>query len=191
MRGPAGSGSHGFAQQGAEPYAAGMTNDPTLATILESAWRLMESGVADPQHGCHWPVLASLAADGAPDARTVVLRAASRQRRELQVHSDAQAGKLAQLARDPRACLVLHDGPARTQLRAHGRMRVHQGDAAAALAWQALPPHSQALYAGAQRFALLVLSIDSLDWLLIDPAGHRRAGFAWAGETLSARWLAP
>ena len=168
-----------------------MMNDPTLETILEGAWQLLENGVADPQHGCHWPVLASIAADGAPDARTVVLRAASRLRRELQVHSDAQAGKLAQLARDPRACLVLHDGPARTQLRVHGRTQVHQGDTAASLAWQALPPRSQALYAGPERFALLVISIEYLDWLLIDPSGHRRAGFAWAGDILTARWLVP
>ena len=168
-----------------------MMNDPTLETIWEGTWQLLAAGVADPQHGCHWPVLASIAADGAPDARTVVLRAADRQRRELRVHSDAQAGKIAQLARDPRTCLVLHDGPARTQLRAHGRTRVHQGDEAALHAWQALPAHSQALYAGPERFALLVISVDYLDWLLIDPAGHRRAGFAWAGETLTARWLVP
>ena len=168
-----------------------MMNDPTLETILDDAWQLLAAGVTDPQHGCHWPVLASIAADGAPDARIVVLRAADRPRRELQVHSDAHAGKLAQLARDPRTCLVLHDGPARTQLRVHGRTRLHHGDPVATLAWQALPARSRALYAGPARFALLVISMEHLDWLLIDPAGHRRAGFEWTGDSLSARWLVP
>ncbi|HPU50494.1 MAG TPA: pyridoxamine 5'-phosphate oxidase family protein [Burkholderiaceae bacterium] len=165
--------------------------DPMLEKILESAWQLLEDGAADPQHGCHWPVLASIAVDGGPDARTVVLRAVCRERRELQVHSDARAGKLGQLARDPRSCVVFYDGPSRTQLRVHGRTQVHHNDAAALDAWHALPPRSQALYEGPQRFAVLAVAVDALDWLLIDPAGHRRAGFSWPNGSLAARWLQP
>lgn len=160
-----------------------MTHDPTLLPILESAWRMLTLASADPRHGFHWPVLASAALDGGPDARTVVLRAVDTDTRTLQVHSDTDTGKLAQLARDPRVCLVFHDGPARTQLRARGRALIHVGDPVAQIAWQRLPAHSRALYAGIERFAVLAIGVEHLDWLLLDAAGHRRAGFDWpAGQ---------
>ena len=154
--------------------------DAALAWVLEQAWALLETGCADPAHGCHWPVLATVALDGSADARTVVLRAVDTGARELAVHSDARAGKLAQLRANPRACLVFHDGPGRTQLRASGPIGIHAGDETAMQAWAALRPQSRSLYDGFARFALLRLRITTLDWLLLDPAGHRRARFRWA-----------
>jgi len=122
--------------------------DPALATVLAQSWTLLAQGCADPAHGCHWPVLATVALDGSADARTVVLRAVDPAARALAVHSDARAGKLAQLRANPHACLVFHDPAARIQLRASGPIAIHAGDAAAAQAWAALRPQSQALYAG-------------------------------------------
>lgn len=168
-----------------------MPNNLCLTNILASAWQLLASGCADPQHGCHWPVLASTAADGAPDARTVVLRALDTDRRTLQIHSDAQAGKLAQLRRDPRVCLVFYDGPARTQLRVHGAASLHLDDPVANAAWARLPAHSRALYDGRSRFAVLMVAVRQIDWLLLDPAGHQRAGFVWPDGLLQAGWLTP
>lgn len=157
--------------------------DPALATVLAQSWTLLAQGCADPAHGCHWPVLATVALDGSADARTVVLRAVDPAARALAVHSDARAGKLAQLRANPHACLVFHDPAARIQLRASGPIAIHAGDAAAAQAWAALRPQSQALYAGFARFTLLRLRVTALDWLLLDPAGHRRARFRWvAGD---------
>jgi hypothetical protein len=166
--------------------------------VLAQAWSLLETGCADPAHGCHWPVLATVALDGSADARTVVLRAVDRGARELSVHSDARAGKLAQLRANAQACLVFHEPSARTQLRASGPMRIHEGDEAAAQAWAALRPQSRSLYDGFARFALLRLQVVALDWLLLDPAGHRRARFRWAavaGEgddpVREAAWVEP
>ncbi len=44
---------------------------------------------------------------------------------------------------------------------------------------------------GRAHFAAVMLHFDHLDWLLLDPAGHRRARFDWADGALSATWLAP
>lgn len=168
------------AQPAATGGLPGSLHDPALATALAQAWALLERGCADPAHGCHWPVLATVALDGSADARTVVLRAVDAGARALAVHSDARAGKLAQLRAEPRACLVFHDAVARTQLRASGPIRIHQGDDDADRAWSALRPQSRALYDGFARFALLRLRVTDLDWLLLDPSGHRRARFRWA-----------
>lgn len=160
--------------------------DTTLATIREDAWRMLALGSRDAGHGFHFPVLATTTIDGGPDARTVVLRGVDVATRELQLHTDARAGKLVQLQRDPRVCLVFHDAPSRTQLRLWGDAQAHNGDAAAAGAWQRLPDHSRALYDSEQRFVLLTIVAARLDWLLLDPAGHRRAAFEWKGDTVRA-----
>jgi hypothetical protein len=161
-----------------QPATTGI--DPALAAVLAQAWALLARGRTDPAHGCHWPVLATVGLDGGADARTVVLRALDPARRELAVHSDAHAGKLGQLNAEARACLVFHDAPGRTQLRARGPIRSHVADDAAARAWATLAPHSRALYAGFERFALLRMRVTDLDWLLLDPNGHRRARFHWS-----------
>ncbi|RVT40691.1 pyridoxamine 5'-phosphate oxidase family protein [Sphingobium algorifonticola] len=41
------------------------------------------------------------------------------------------------------------------------------------------------------HFAVLVASIDSIDWLYLAAAGHRRARFATDGAGWSGRWLIP
>ena len=168
-----------------------MPINAALKNILDNAWQLLAAGCADPQHGYHWPVLASTASDGGPDARTVVLRALSADHRTLQIHSDAQAGKLAQLRSDPRVCLVFYHGAARTQVRVRGEASLHLDDALAQIAWTRLSVHSQALYDGPARFAVLTVTIRQIDWLLLDPSGHRRAAFEWTEGLLQARWLDP
>jgi hypothetical protein len=55
------------------------------------------------------------------------------------------------------------------------------------------PPAAPADVAAARdNFAVLVLRMDSLDWLLLAHAGHRRARFDWdAAGALAAKWIAP
>lgn len=184
-----------------------------LATILSAAWDLLRAGAADPDDDAHWPVLAT-GGPGGPDARTVVLRAAHPSDGQLLLHSDRRAGKLAELAADPRACLVVHHGRRRTQVRAWGEVTVATTGEAVDAAWARLSPSSRAMYAqavapgtpvdapqsaakaagdGRDRFALLTLSVRALDWLALQAAPHRRARFEWSGPGAApvARWLAP
>ena len=130
--------------------------DPaSLPAILEAAWALLARGAADPAEDCHWPVLASVdaRARGAPaaDARVVVLRRACADSRELEVHSDVRAHKLAQLAAAPRACLVFHDRRRQLQLRAWADARVHAGDAVARRGWDGLAASSKRTYLAPRR----------------------------------------
>ncbi len=44
---------------------------------------------------------------------------------------------------------------------------------------------------GRDNFMAIVSQIDSLDWLLLDPLGNRRARFDWDGDEMSASWIVP
>ena len=128
-----------------EPPAAGATK----ARILSAAWASLERAARERTGDLRWPVLASVdARDRArprADARVVVLRRAQAATRELEVHSDARANKLAQL-RDAGACLVFVDRAREVQLRAWGDARIHAGDAVARRAWDALAASSRRAY---------------------------------------------
>jgi len=125
-------------------------DDASLQAILAAAWTMLERGAARADDDGHWPVLASVDSRDpervAPDARVVVLRRADRVATELEIHSDARAHKLAQLGAVPRACLVFHDRGRDVQLRVHGEVRVHVGDALARAAWNRLSASSRRAY---------------------------------------------
>ncbi len=164
---------------------------PDLAALPARIWQTLVQGSGDPAHGFHWPVLASLRQPGVPDARTVVLRHADPAGRVLLIHSHRRAGKIGQLQARPPVCLVFHDTASRTQVRAHGEATVHAQDALSAQAWQGLAAHSRGLYQGADDFAVLRVVVGELDWLLLDPAGHRRAGLRWSAGGWQSSWLEP
>ena len=183
--------------------------------ILAAAWALLSHGATDSNDPLHWPVMATMGAIG-PDARTVVLRAVHPADRGIDVYSDRRSGKLAELQRDPRTCMVFHHPQRRVQLRVWGPMRVlTQGDQVDQ-AWNALSPSSRALYrqvvhpgypiarpqdaevlsvpeAGREQFAVLRLSVHALDCLHLHDGHQRRCRFDWPEnqDTPMTRWLAP
>jgi hypothetical protein len=125
-------------------------DDATLEAILAAAWWLLERAAAVSAEDWHWPVLAGVDARDAArpraDARVVVLRAADRGARTLEIHSDLRAHKLSQLRACPAACLVFHDRRRELQLRAWADASVHAGDAVALRAWERLGASSRRAY---------------------------------------------
>jgi pyridoxamine 5'-phosphate oxidase len=184
-----------------------------LAETLVETWRLLRLGAADPASALHLPVLASLRADGAPAARTVVLRAVDETSRSLRIHTDRRSAKCGEIDRDPRVVLHFYDPDRLVQLRMDCSATLHCDDALADRAWIDNPPATQALYRvapgpgvpidaaecfdakaaedGRGNFAAIVAGIERLDWLHLAPQGHRRARFDWADGRLRATWLVP
>jgi hypothetical protein len=150
----------------------------------------------------------------------VVLRAADRGARSLEIHSDLRAHKLAQLRASPAACLVFHDRRRELQLRAWADASVHAGDAIAQRAWARLGASSRRAYraprtpgtvsdapddnlpdalvvddaqAGFASFAAIVLRVRGLEWLRLGRPAHRRARFEWHPDDgrASAAWIRP
>lgn len=188
-----------------------------LAAALAEALRLLARGVADRRHPFHTPTLATVGADGAPRARTLVLRGCDAGARTLRLHTDRRAGKWAELLAEPRCALHLYDAGAGLQLRLAGRASLHAGDdPAAEEAWAASRPFSRACYAvapapgtpvaapppaprdggatGRENFGAIRFRWREIEWLWLAAEGHRRARFAWPeGEAgaPSATWLVP
>lgn len=195
------------------PAAEAAALDDDLAAVLVEAWRLLRRGPADATSPLHLPVLVSLRADGAPTARTVVLRAVDEATRSLRIHTDRRSAKCCEIDRDPRVALHFYDADRLMQLRMDCLATLHQDDALADHAWLDNPPATQALYRvgpgpgvpinaaedfdakavedGRGNFTAIVARIERLDWLHLAPNGHRRARFDWSGGRLRGTWLVP
>jgi general stress protein 26 len=184
-----------------------------LEAMLAAALDALARGVADRRSPMHTPSLATIARDGAPSVRTVVLRAVDPAARAVFIHTDRRSPKVAELAADPRAMLQAYDAPARMQIRLAGHATLHHDDAIADAAWAASRETSRMTYAtghppgtplpeppaaprdaeaGRAHFAVVALHVHTLDCLVLEGAGHRRARFTWgAVGTPAATWLAP
>jgi hypothetical protein len=187
-----------------------------LAAARAEAFALLARGVADRRHPFHTPTLATLGLDGAPRARTLVLRGFDAPSRTLRLHSDARSDKVAELARDPRAALHLYDAGGKVQIRLEGTAQVHRDDALAEAAWAASRPFSRMCYAiepapgtpiaapppaprpdpgdeaaGRVHFSAITLTFARMEWLWLAAEGHRRALFTWTPDGAEATWLVP
>ncbi len=187
-----------------------------LDGTLEEAWRMLDSGASDRRAAFHTPALASLSLDGAPSARTVVLRRVSRAERWLQAHTDRRSEKAREVLVDPHVSLHFYDPSAKVQLRIAGLASLHTEDAVADDAWaqsrsfsrecyriepgpgtpladprEAVIPQVENPEAGREHFAVLRVRAQTLEWLYLAARGHRRARFDWRYERMDARWLTP
>jgi len=81
------------------------------------AWRMLEAGARSAKRAFHTPVLATVDAEGAPQARTVVLREADASTRVLRANTDQRSPKAAQLRHDSRVQMLFYDPDAKVQVR--------------------------------------------------------------------------
>lgn len=187
-----------------------------LDEVLRDLWERLAAGVEDRRAAFRTIQLATLAPDGAPRVRTVVLRGVDASAGRLSIHSDARSEKIAGLVRDARAEAQGYDPDAKAQLRVAGRVVIHGEDAEAEAAWSATAPGARRTYrgpppgapldhpaegevearptapdAGRLVFRLLTLEAERLDWLRLAAAGHRRARFVRDGDRWRGRWIAP
>jgi pyridoxine/pyridoxamine 5'-phosphate oxidase len=185
----------------------------TLSAVLEESFALLAEGAADPHSPWRHPALATVAPDGRPGVRTLVLRRFDPAARCVDLHTDGRSPKMATLAANPRAALHGWDCGRRIQLRLDGVIAVADA-AATARAWDALHAGSRATYAAALApgtpiadpgavpaprderaaradFRVLALRFDALEYLSLARQDHRRARFDWKGEDCQATWLVP
>lgn len=187
-------------------------NDAELEQLPGLAWDRLKDGAARGRDPFHTPVLASVH-DGVPQARTVVLRAANPDARELVCHTDQRSPKIAALGQSGDIAWVFYDPGAKLQLRLRGPGVLHHQDDFAAERWAASRPGSRLCYQnpfapgtgidvpesalpdaeleGYSHFTAIRCTVEAFDWLYLDARGHRRAGFQWWDDSWQGRWLAP
>ena len=184
-----------------------------LAELHDWLWQALDRAITDPGHGFHTGVLANAAS-----ARTLVLRGARREPPQILFWSDRRAPKVAQLQTDPRATLVVHAERRQLRLSgtmsihlddalaeaewARCTLSSRRAYLALAAPGSVLPAPGSALpegldtraptleesLPGRMNFAVLRLAVEQIDCLLLEPGGHRRAGFMGDGN---GEWRVP
>ncbi|WP_050929529.1 pyridoxamine 5'-phosphate oxidase family protein [Aestuariivita boseongensis] len=180
-----------------------MSDPSNLAAFLDLAW----SCLTDKTSPARQLSFATVAPDGAPQVRTVVLRAADRAGAVVEVHTDAASAKIAALDADPRAQLMIWDEGLRLQIRLSARVEV-LGGAAVAGHWERVPeasrasygkspapglpiagPHDYTLLHDRAAFRVLRCHVQAMDLVELQEI-HRRAVYL-AGDGWSGQWLVP
>ncbi len=175
--------------------------------LLAQAWQHLARGVADRRAPARHPVLATVSPDGLPEARMVVLRAASESAGTLEIHSDSETPKVAALRARPVAALHVWVPKARLQIRMSAEVEILTG-AQVMAQWEKVPcaarvsygtepapgkpiaqAHDYAQPGDPARFAVLHCILSRMDLLQLDTP-HRRAVYCrqdlWQGT-----WVAP
>jgi len=184
-----------------------------LDYLLDDVWDILAQGVRVRFAAAHTPTLATLR-NGAPNVRTVVLRAVSRASAMIFVHADRHSGKVQELIHQPACSLHIFDAGRRVQLRIEAHASLHVDDDIADGQWAAL----QAQYRAQQRrssaavaaqgipevaiddvdglaeagrredFVAIALHVSAIEWLHIGSRGRRRARFE-IGASPKGYWL--
>ncbi|WP_417247820.1 pyridoxamine 5'-phosphate oxidase family protein [Celeribacter sp.] len=179
-----------------------------LAQLFNVAWAVLLPQEINRRIDARLATLATIGADGAPEARGVVLRAADPARGTVDIFTDAATPKCAEIEADPRVALTLWREDMLVQIRLRGTMEVIEG-APAQEAWRGLPDRALPDYGvtpapatpipealsylrdpKAARLAILRLTAETLDVVSLQPPVHTRALFerrdGWRGQ-----WRAP
>lgn len=183
---------------------------PRLATLGEieaAVWQQLERATSDRHHAFRVPVLATVCGEAA-DARTVVLREATRTTARLSFFTDVRSPKVAQIESCPGGTMVFWSASLHWQLRVAVALSVHKdgprvdsvwarvatGGAArdyltAAAPGAALDDPAGCAVGERGHLAIVDAQIASVDWLELsgDAGGHRRARF----EGGRSSWLVP
>ncbi len=190
-----------------------------LQGSFDHAWAMMVRGAVDRRAAFHTPAVATVDAAGEPSQRVMVLRAADPVARTLRLHTDVRSQKFVHIGRQPRVSVLFYDAHAKLQIRIGARARLHTGDDIARAAWAASRPQGRLCYEqalapgeavdaplpvlpadqrfavaddGERNFAVLMATVDRVEWLYLAIEGHRRALWTWGDAAgWQGTWLAP
>lgn len=183
-------------------------------TIFEQIIQRLSAAALDPKHPFRTGILATVNENGAPSARTCVLRRVDQDPLTLWFHTDRRAPKVAQLRLDGRFTWLFYDPGDKVQIRLIGRAAVHTEGVDADALWADVPPPVRATYqsphppgtpidqphrnlpdaggeAGRQHFAAVACRVDEIDYVQLDPAGHVRMRISLGCEAIFGDWEVP
>lgn len=165
-----------------------------LVTLHAFVWDELAKGLRDRQSVNRFPTLVTVSQDGHPQARTVVLRGANSAAWQLEVYTESNSAKAAELRAFPRAAIHIWNTATRLQVRMEANAMLIQGDEAREV-WESLPLASQLtcgktpptgsvikdslayqIEADPEKFLIVRLAIDKMDVLHLGDM-HRRALF--------------
>ncbi len=180
--------------------------------LLTHLWSRLESAVADRASPLRIATFCTNGLDGFPAARSVIMRYVSPSLSQIRFQTDFRSPKVAELLRDPRSAMLFWDSSTKTQLRLAGNAIVSRDDAASRELIANSHPGSLAVFRNLsvpstpiaspneavlaespllQNVALVSFNVQTLEWLWLDDAGHRRCRFTFGDANVSHQWLVP
>lgn len=171
-------------------------------------WARLEKAPSQRADPFRTPTVATVDGHGLPEARVVVLRAASAAGRTVRIHTDAASAKYAALQRTPHLAFCFWDSKRRVQLRLDGDVVVEEGtlveDALTRLSaserrqYGISPPPGTPIEAStdydhddAPRFVRIVCTVQRMDVLWLARPRHRRLRANWDGQAWQSTWVVP
>jgi hypothetical protein len=172
------------------------THFETPEEIRQQIWKELGRASQDRHHAWRTPVLATAAADGSVNARTVVLRRVDVVAGVLEIYTDFRSEKVADLVHQPRAQFVFWSERLHWQLRATVMASVASKGPDVQKLWQSVKQSPAARdYLGVQapgalldadrataailndetHFAVVSGTVIEMDWLELARDNHRRA----------------
>ena len=188
----------------------------SLELTLIEAENLISDGVDNSKSLFHTPVLSTFV-DKTISTRTVVLREFDSKNRTLRFHTDNRSGKIEELKENSISSVHGYDPELKVQIRLKGKTSLHINDEISKMAWAKSREMSKMCYSvkdspgikisspepfdlikeeidielGYDNFAVLLFHYDSLEFLFLKGAGHRRSLFDWSSDQLKSSWLIP
>lgn len=192
-----------------------------MTDLLDRIWSLLSSGANAGATRSPFTMLqaATLGLDGAPKARTIVLRGVSKEDASLSFHTDVRSEKVSELRKDSRIALTGCDLDAGIQIRIEGVARIVDSVEERSAFWNASRPRTLIVYraplvpgtvikspidarataeqgnvdpnAGFENFCLVTVDVSRFDYLDLSPNGHARARFVREMGTWHGSWVAP
>jgi 3-hydroxyisobutyrate dehydrogenase len=181
-------------------------------------WLRLLNGSLRAKESFHLSVIATVN-NGLPEQRTVVLRKAIPEKKQLWFHTDLRSNKIPQIVENSYVHWLFYDKQTQIQLRVQTLARIHQLDELAATQWQnthsqsrkcyltELPPGSSIEFPGdgleylgnktenewgKSNFAVIVAQVQQIDWLWLNHQGHRRAVINYENGTVKDfSWVVP
>ena len=188
--------------------------------LAHEAWARLAQAADDPTHPMRLFLLATVDADGLPDARLMVLRGAERSLGKIWFYTDRRSEKVDQLRKRPELCAVAYDRRDGVQLRLRGAAAIHELNSQAAQHWSQTSRIFRALYASPDspgvplrqpdprlmsmkkamnaseeenarcNFAVIETLVESIEWLQVTDDDQRRA-ILYASTAWAVQPLAP
>lgn len=178
------------------------------ASTLDHVWQLLGRAIADRRSPLRVPVMATVSAEGTPEARVVVLRRSVRSAGTLTVHTDNRTNKVRELEANSSTVFCAWMPKDDLQIRIKAIVEILSGTDALP-SWDALPDSARRVYGGSPApgvllahpsehamcpdpaaFTILECHIQEIETLHLGRDLHRRARFRrqddWKGT-----WLVP
>lgn len=193
-----------------------MREIPSLDHLSQEIWEKLIMA-ADPNgHPWHTPCIATTSGRHAHN-RMVVLRAVKAGSRQLFFHSDLRAQKISDLQQHNNISWLFWDPQKGEQIRLRAQTVIRNQDELTAQHWESLDQATRSLYAhkhppgyplppshqgnsatepsgsaeAYSHFAVVVTTVDYMDWLQLSETQHLRAQFHWNGENWEGQWVVP